>query len=316
MKLMTFSSVLVAGAAWAGVVQMPETCTTPDGMTVDPQGRLVIAAPNTGRQQPGAIFRLDAPGGKPYKWFDVAPLAESGYAQPMGVCFGPEGELYVCDCQKKGQGRLLRYTFKDDRVASCETVAEGLHNANGVKYWKGRLYLTQAFLYDVPRGDGAATSGLYMFNATDRGVRVGNTPADPQCVFSDVTRNAKITCGLNGVAVDAKRGVIYVGNYGDGRVWKLTPGEDGRIADAVEIVHPADGVVTPDGFCVDAEGNLYIADMFGSQSVRVSPAGEVKTLKKGGYVRPSEPCVWRGSLYVSNYGATTLDEMPLERSGK
>ena len=303
---------LVATSALAGVMQMPETCTTPDGMTVDPQGRLVIAAPNCNRKQPGAVFRLDAPGGKPYKWFDVAPLAESGYSQPMGVCFGPEGELYVCDCQKKGLGRLLRYTFRDDKVATCETVAEGLHNANGVKYWKGRLYLTQAFLFDIPRGDGAATSGLYMFNATDRNVRVQNTPADPQCVFCDVTRNPKVKCGLNGVAIDSK-GTIYTGNYGDGRVWKLTPGADGRIVKAVEIVHQEAGVVTPDGLCVDQDDNFYIADMFGNQSVKVSPQGEVKVLRKGGFIRPSEPCVWRGSIYVANWGGTTVDVEALEK---
>ncbi len=310
MKTM-FVASMMAATAMAGVIQMPETCTTPDGMAIDPQGRLVIAAPNCNRKQPGAVFRLDAPGGKPYKWFDVAPLAASGYSQPMGVCFGPEGELYVCDCQKKGFGRLLRYTFKDDKVATCETIAEGLHNANGVKYWKGRLYLTQAFLFDVARGDGAATSGLYMFNATDRNVRVGNTPADPQCVFSDVTRNPKIKGGLNGVAVDSK-GTIYTGNYGDGHVWKLTLGADGRVAKAVQIVHADQGVVTPDGFCVDKDDNLYIADMFGDQSVKVSPCGKVTVIKKGGFVRPSEPCVWRDHIYIANWGSTTVDESPLK----
>ncbi|MGN0847425.1 MAG: SMP-30/gluconolactonase/LRE family protein [Kiritimatiellia bacterium] len=314
MKTMIAVSMMAA-TAMAGVIQMPETCTTPDGMTIDPQGRLVIAAPNCngnpGRKVVGAVFRLDAPGGRPYKWFDVAPLAASGYSQPMGVCFGPEGELYVCDCQKAGLGRLLRYTFKDDKVASCETIAEGLYNANGVKYLNGRLYLTQAFLNGGTRGDGAATSGLYMFNATDRNVRVGNTPADPQCVFADVTRNRKIKVGLNGVAIDSK-GNIYTGNYGDGRVWRLTPGADGRIEKAVEFVHQEAGVVTPDGFCMDAEDNLYIADMFGDQSVKVSPEGKVTVLKKGCFVRPSEPCVWRGNVYIANYGATTLDESPLK----
>ena len=78
--------VSLAAAAGAATIQMPPGCTTPDGMVIDPQGRLVIAAPNNSRKQPGAIFRLDAPGGKPYKWFDVAPLAASGYSQPMGVC--------------------------------------------------------------------------------------------------------------------------------------------------------------------------------------------------------------------------------------
>ena len=299
-----------ACAAQAHTIQMPPTCTTPDGMCIDSKGRLVIAAPNNDRRQPGAVFRLDAPGGTPAKWFDVPPCPESGYASPMGVCFGPEGELYVCDNQKDSRGRLLRITFKDDRIDSCEAIAVGLDNANGVKYLNGRLYLTQAFLYGVKRGDGAATSGLYMFAATDRNVRVGNTPADPQCVFSDVTRNPEIRGGLNGVAVDAK-GLIYTGNYGDGRVWKLTPGSDGRIVKSEELVHAGGGSVTPDGLCVDAAGSLYIADMRGDAVERILPSGKLEVVRKGGFVRPSEPCVWNGAVYVANYGGTTLEVIPL-----
>ena len=301
-----------AMAANAGVIQMPSACTTPDGMCVDSKGRLVIAAPNNDRTKPGAVFRLATPGGTPELWFEVPPCAESGYSSPMGVCFGPEGELYVCDNQKDSRGRLLRITFKNDRPERCEAVATGLDNANGVKYLNGRLYMTQAFLYGVKRGDGAATSGLYMFSASDRGVRVGNTPADPQCVFSDVTRNPEIRGGLNGVAVDAK-GRIYTGNYGDGRVWRLTPGPDGRIAKSEEILHAGGGSVTPDGLCVDAAGNLYIADMRGDALERISADGRFEVLRKGGFVRPSEPCVWRGAVYVANYGGTTLEVVPLAK---
>jgi len=310
-KLLVSLVALTALPTFAGLIQMPPSCTTPDGMCVSPDGKLVIAAPNNARTQPGAIFTLDAPGGTPVKWFDVPALAETGYSQPMGVCFGPEGELYVCDCNRKGLGRLLRFTFADGKVATCETIAEHLDNANGVKYRKGRLYLTQAFLYGVERTDGAATSGLYMFNATDRNVRVANRPTDPQCVFSDVTRNPKVRCGLNGVAIDSK-GNLYTGNYGDGRVWRLRLGDDGKVAEATEFVPASAGVKTPDGFCVDAADNLYIADMFGIAAVKVTPAGEVVFLQKGGFSRPSEPCVWKGRLYVANYGATTLAELPLE----
>lgn len=301
---------LCAVPAFAGTVQMPVSCTKPDGMAVDPKGRLVIAAPNNDRRQPGAIFRVDAPGGPAVKWLEVPAHPETGYAQPMGVCFGPEGELYVCDCNEKGRGRLLRITLENDRFASCETIAEGLDNANGVKCLNGRLYLTQAFLYGVKRADGAATSGLYMFAATDRNVRVRNRPDDPQCVFSDVTRNPSVTCGLNGVAVDSK-GNVYVGNYGDGRVWKLTPGKDGRIVERVEFVSAAAGVKTPDGLCVDAGDNLYIADMRGDAAWKVTPAGAVSAVRIGGFNRPSEPCVWKGTLYVSDYGGTTLQTIAL-----
>ena len=99
MKRIAFSLALAAAAfaAQGRTIQMPPSCTTPDGMCIDSRGRLVIAAPNNDRKQPGAIFRLDSPDAEPVKWFDVPPCPESGYASPMGVCFGPDGELYVCD---------------------------------------------------------------------------------------------------------------------------------------------------------------------------------------------------------------------------
>jgi sugar lactone lactonase YvrE len=296
-------------------IQMPDTCTNPDGMCVDSQGRLVIACPNNDRKQPGAVFRIEKPGEKPVKWFDVPVCPESGYSAPMGICFGPAGELYVCDNQKDSKGRLLCVTFKDDKIDSCEAVAVGLDNANGVKYLNGKLYLTQAFLYGVKRGDGAASSGLYMFDAKSRNVRVGNTPADEQCVFSDVTRNPEIRGGLNGVAVDSL-GRIYTGNYGDGHVWRLTPGADGRIVKS-EIAVPANGgIVTPDGMCADGRGNIYVADMRGDAAVVITKRGKVKTVRKGGYKRPSEPCLWKGELYVANYGGTTLEKSGAAFFGK
>lgn len=313
--MMTRSSVCAACVAvlamtfQAGGVEvaMPASCTNPDGMCVDPQGRLVIACPNNDRKQPGAVFRIEKPGDAPVKLFDVPVCPESGYASPMGICFGPEGELYVCDNQKDSRGRLLRIVFKDGKIESCETVASGLDNANGVKYLNGKLYLTQAFLYNVKRGDGAASSGLYMFDAKDRDVRVVNDPADDRCVFSDVTRNPAIRGGLNGVAID-HRGRIYTGNYGDGHVWRLTPGADGRIVKS-EMVVPADGgIVTPDGMCSDEKGNIYVADMRGDAAVVISECGKVRTVKKGGFKSPSEPCLWKGSLYVANYRGTTLEK--------
>lgn len=301
------AALFCAGAAEK--IQMPETCTNPDGLAVDAAGRLVISAPNNARTQPGAIFRMDAPGGKPYKWFDVPVHPETGYAAPMGICFGPDGALYVCDNQKDSKGRLLRFTFKDDKVASCETVACGLENANGVKYHKGRLYMTQAFLRQISRADGHLASGLYMFSAAERNVRVTNTRADAQLVFADFTANKTRRVGLNGVAV-APDGTLYVSNYGDGRVWKLTPGFDGRIVG--QELFAWQNMVTPDGLCVDDAGALYTADMHGCSAVRMAAAGDVRTLAQGVFTRPSEPCVWRGSLYVADYGATTLTRVDLK----
>jgi len=309
-RIMCAVAAVSALSALASVkIQMPPSCTNPDGLAVDPSGRLVIAAPNNARTQPGTIFILDEPGGTPRKWFEVPAHPESGYAAPMGICFGPDGALYICDNQKDSKGRLLRMTFKDGVPASCETVACGLENANGVKFLGGRLYMTQAFLRKIEREDGHLSSGLYMFNASDRNVRVTNTRADRQLVFLDHTANPKLRVGLNGVAVDS-RGFIYTGNYGDGRIWKLEPGPDGRIISSE--LFSWSGIVTPDGLCVDPDGNLYTADMHGDAAVKIDRGGTVSVVAKGGFTRPSEPCWWRGALFVSDYGGTTVTQIPLK----
>jgi len=310
-KSMTFASIaLFAATAFAsGKIQMPPTCTNPDGLAVDPSGRLVIAAPNNSHKQPGAIFLLDSPNSAPRKWFDVPPAPGASFASPMGICFGPDGEMYICDNQPASNGRLLRVSFKDGLPSSFETIACGLENANGVKCLNGRLYMTQAFLRKIKREDGHLASGLYMFNTTDRNVRVTNTVSDPQLVFLDHTANPKLRVGLNGVAVDS-RGFIYTGNYGDGRVWKLKPGTDGRIA-ASELLSWS-GIVSPDGLCVDPADNVYTADMHGDAAVKIDRKGTVSIVAKGGFKRPSEPCWWNGSLYVSDYAGTTITRIPLQ----
>ena len=43
-KQIVFTVFAAACAAQARTIQMPPACTTPDGMCVDPKGRLVIAA--------------------------------------------------------------------------------------------------------------------------------------------------------------------------------------------------------------------------------------------------------------------------------
>ena len=294
-------------------IQMPEGCTNPDGMAVSHAGALAVAAPNIDRRAPGAVFRKDK-WGQLRKWFEVPVHPETGFASPMGVCFGPRGELYVCDNQPDSRGRVLRVALGRDGKMSCETVAEGLENANGVKYRQGRLYVTQAFLRRIVRDDGALASGLYVFSAHDRGVRVSNTKDDPQLAFLDWTTNAATRVGLNGVAVSPDGDALYVGNYGDARIWKLTPAFDGRIAES-EVFAQGGALVTPDGLCTSQEGVLYVADMKASDVKAFNPDGTLaRVIKSKDFRRPSEPCVSGNALYVANYGGTTLEQLGAVRS--
>ena len=111
------------------LVQLPDFCPTPDGLAIAPDGDLVVACPNyAGQFQKACLIKIGQEN-KVRKWVEVPPLAETGVACPMGIAFGPDGDIYICDNQgwkgdPKGQskGRLLRLRIKNDQVESCKSL--------------------------------------------------------------------------------------------------------------------------------------------------------------------------------------------------
>ena len=99
--------------------KLPEYVSTPDGMTIAPNGDLILACPNYADQSlPGCILRIDT-NKNIKKWFDVPTHPETGLASPMGIAFGPDGDLYICDNQGWPgkpelirKGRILRIRFE------------------------------------------------------------------------------------------------------------------------------------------------------------------------------------------------------------
>jgi len=315
----------------------PSSCVTPDGMTIDSHDRLVIAAANLADPKvAGALFRLDSPGQAPYKWCDVPVEPSTGRASPMGVTFGPEGELYVVDNQPwtgealtRNKGRLLCLRFKDDRLASCEVIAEGLEHPNGVKYRDGKLYLTQSSLTPLGVKPGDFTSGLYRFDAKDRNLKVTNSKADKSLLLTVKTRNAFCPYGLDGLAFDAS-GNLYLGNFGDGEILKVTFAQDGSVAaksvfaktkfdltrDPSKPGYLAAATACPlrttDGMCFGPDGWLYVADFSNNAIAKVSPDGKTVAFVRrdpdgshviGGLNQPGEPIFWKGRLIASNFDA-------------
>ncbi len=287
------------------LVELPDYCPTPDGMAIDAAGNLVVACPNfADATKPGCLIRID-PQLRVTKWADVPPLAETGRACPMGIAFGPDGDLYVCDNQnwptgngpdgQLNQGRLLRLRIRDGRVERTTVVAHGISHPNGVRVRDGRLYVTVSMLPKVKRPDGLLTSAVYRFGLDDENIRLENTLDDKNLLVTFVTQNPDCQYGADGLAFDS-RGNLFVGNFGDGALHKVAFDREGRVSSSTvfaktDLATPMSApeftekmvrakMRTTDGICIDARDNIYVADFSNNAVCRVDPQGRITVLAR------------------------------------
>jgi sugar lactone lactonase YvrE len=312
---------------------LPDAVATSDGMAIAPDGDLVVAVPNFFDQtKPGCLLKIGNDL-KPRVWVKVPPSPETGVACPMGIEFGPDGDLYVCDNQGWSgsqptmfKGRMLRLRIKGDQVVSCTVVAEGMEHPNGVRVRGDSIYVTESLMTKVIEPKGRMVSGVYRFKLDDKNVKVSNTPADPNLIASFVTQNTNCPYGADGIVFDHK-GNLYIGNFGDGAIHKITfdaagkatsntifaktdldysldPKSPGFLARAAKAK-----MRTTDGICVDDRDNLYVADFSNNAIAKVTPDGKITVLAQNGDTdglrgelnQPGEPIIWKGRLIISNF---------------
>jgi sugar lactone lactonase YvrE len=322
------------------LVRLPDNCPTPDGMAIDGDGRLVVACPNYGdANRPARLIRIN----RDRTITDlgvVPPLEATGRACPMGIAFGPDGDLYVCDNQnwptgngsdgEINQGRILRLRFRDDKLSKTTVVARNLSHPNGVRCRGGKLYVTVSMLPKVKRTDGLLTSAVYVFPADGQEISVTNTLADQEILATFVTRNRHCQYGADGLVFDSQ-GDLYVGNFGDGALHKITLDEQGQVQETTVFARtdhdyaldPSEPgflskatktrMRTTDGICIDERDNIYVADFSNNAIAKVSPEGEITILAQNGDTdgsdglmdQPGEPILWDGKLVVTCFDMVT-----------
>lgn len=292
---------------------------TPDGMAIDSQGRLILACPNfADTTKPGCILRFDE-SGKAEKWIELPVLAETGLVCPMGIAFGPEGDLYVIDNQSwlgspevKDKGRILRLHLEGDRVVGYTTIASGMEHPNGMRIRNNQVYITQSMLSRAADPSGKLVSCVYRFDIDDKDIVVTNTLDDSQIITTFVTLNPECQYGADGIEFDTN-GDLLVGNFGDGAVHRVTFNEAGDVTgNTVWAKNPAE-LQSTDGMILDANGDLYIADFCANAIARVSPDGTVKRIAQspdsdglhGELDQPGEPIVWKNKIIVSCFDLVT-----------
>jgi len=299
---------------------LPEDlASTPDGMAIDHEGRLILACPNfADTSKPGCILRFDMDG-RAEKWIDLPLLEETGLCCPMGIAFGPERDLYVIDNQSwldrpevKDKGRVLRLHLSGDKVVRVTTIASGMEHPNGMRIHNNQIYITQSMLSRVSDPSGKLVSCVYRFNTDDKNITVTNTLADKEIITTFLTINPDCQYGADGIEFDTN-GDLLVGNFGDGAVHRITFNEDGDVTgNTVWAQNPAE-LQSTDGMILDENRNLYIADFCANAIARVTPDGTVTRIAQspdsdglhGELDQPGEPIVWQNRIIVSCFDLVT-----------
>ena len=298
---------------------LPDFVATPDGMAIHEDGDLILACPNYADQtKPGCILKID--GNKNIrKWVDSPVHPETGLASPMGIAFGPGGDLYLCDNQGwpdkpelKFKGRILRLRIKNDKLVKWTVVANGMEHPNGMRIRNGYVYVTQSMLSKVKDPSGLLVSCVYRFGLDEENIQITNTLEDKHILTTVLTHNKDCQYGLDGIAFDHD-GNLLVGNFGDGAVHKIVFNPDGSVKENKVWAKDPKQLQTTDGMIMDEKGNLFIADFYANAVARVSPDGTVTRIAQspdsdgfnGELDQPGEPIIWKGKLIITCFDLVT-----------
>ncbi|MDQ8180311.1 SMP-30/gluconolactonase/LRE family protein [Pelagicoccus sp. SDUM812005] len=295
-------------------VELPEYCPTPDAFDIAPDGSLTLSCPNfADRDSPSVLMRI-TPDGTVSKICEIPGLSEGQKGIAMGIAYGPEGELYVCNPKGGDRGRILRMTFtRDGSLARTEVVAEGMACPNGIRYHEGAVYVTQP---QLPKfGTEKNTGGLYRFLVTDRNVQVNNDASDTNLVFTAETQNPEKQFGLDGLVFTAA-GSLLVGDLGDGTIYELKFEADGSLdSSSLYAQLPRDAGI--DGIHIDDKGNVYAAGLRQNQILKVDTKGQVHVIAQypdndgsnGQIDQPSDLFVYGNKLVIANFDLMTGADM-------
>lgn len=298
---------------------LPDYVCTPDGMSIDREGNLILACPNyADTTMPGCILKIDK-NKNITKWVDVPAREDTGLACPMGIEFGPDGDLYICDNQGwsgaeelQFKGRILRLKIENDKIVKTTVVADGMEHPNGMRIRGRHIYVTQSMLSRVKDPSGLLMSCVYRFHLDDENIEITNTLEDKNILTTFITYNKDCQYGVDGIEFD-KEGNLLIGNFGDGAVYKIKFNEDGSVKENKVWAQDPANLQTTDGMIMDDAGNLYIADFSANAVAKVHPDGRVERIAQspdsdgfnGELDQPGEPVIWNGKLILSCFDLVT-----------
>jgi DNA-binding beta-propeller fold protein YncE len=297
-------------------ITLPDYINTPDGMTLDPgTGNIILAAPNfNDPNAPGVIMKI-SPQNTLTKYIDMPLHAETGYGCPMGLDFGPDGNLYVADNQyfydKDHKSRLMRVNVVNGQPIDVEVAVDGFKLSNAV-IWKDDIVFVSDTFMDLP--DTPAISAVYKFTRQELNqgtVHLKPLGTDPHLIARFVTtpNHREDVAGADGLTIDSK-GNLYIASFGDGKIHKLAFDAQGKVAAQSVFVDMPKHMPCADGmFCDLNTDEIYVADSEQNAIHVVAPDGTVKTLwmngdtngADGGLDQPCESLIRGTELIIVNF---------------
>ncbi len=212
----------------------------------------------------------------------------------LGMAFGPDGHLYVCDLQAPSVLRV------DVGSGAFETFATGTPdrpfiNPNYPVFdADGRLYVSDSGSAD------AAGPGIYRF-APDGG---GELWHPGPLHFA------------NGLALAPDGRALYVAETFARRITRIAIAADGS-AGAATTVAEVDAL--PDGLALAPDGTLYVGCYEPSQILRIDPDGSVRTLVHDPTAHtlchPTNVALMGSTLLAANLGRWHITSLNLARQG-
>lgn len=291
-----------------------ETCTTPDGLALDKKGNLYLSVLNpTSFEKNGAKILTFDKNDKPVTWFDQLPLHPiTKRVHPMGMEFGPDGNLYLMDNQyfayKDDYSRLIRVVVKDGKPKYAEVLAEGFNFGEAVRWSKNRIYITDA-LFEDKRKSGIYSFSLDQLNKKNIVLDASNKKDYLIATFTLKPEVTKNTIGIDGIAFD-KKGNLYAGSFGDGVITKIEFYSDGKVK-SQKIVFDSDKLKCCDGFFYDKKRNsIFIANYdnnsvhqlnLDTNTISLIWENENNDGADGQLDNPCETIIYKGKLLVVNY---------------
>jgi len=255
-------------------------------------------------------------------------LEETGQTGPMGLEFGPDGNLYVCDTQwfhsNKHKSRILRVIMKDGKpTGEVQIVAAGTKVSNAILWLEDKMLVTDTYL---ELEDHWGSGGVWMFTKEEAltagkdgvpTIQLEPNGKDKRLIIVEDVKKIGRECsgGADGLTVDSD-GVVYFCNFGDGAVYAVT--FDANNKPLCRKIFQNDKIQCCDGMKYDKRTNkCYIADSQLNAIHAFTPWKEGKPVQfetiwangdtddsDGLLDSPCEPLIVGDKLYVSNFDSS------------